>query len=354
MLDAHTRAPFGAQARIVKLVPMALYPPSRSERNGWVESLRGARNAVNAERPYAFTLEHEPNASGEIVPIATIFLTNKECPFRCVMCDLWQNTLKEEISAGQIPKQIEYALDQLPETRQVKLYNSGSFFDPAAIPVEDYEAIAARAGHFERIIVECHPAFLGERCRRFRDLCSGQLEVAIGLESTHEPTLRRLNKGMNLKQFERAAMFLKTENVALRVFLLIQPPFLPLDESSVWLRHSINYAQEHGATAISLIPTRAGNGAMERLEAMGDFKRPTLDTIEESLDWAIGLQKGRVFADLWDLEKFSNCAHCFDQRRDRLKSMNLSQTIIQKVNCGCNSASNEREFNESAPSLDLE
>jgi radical SAM enzyme (TIGR01210 family) len=327
----------------------ALYPPSRTERNAWVESLRGARNAVNTDRPYAFTLDHEPNASGEIVPIATIFLTNKECPFRCVMCDLWQNTLEEEISIGQIPKQIEYALDRLPEARQIKLYNSGSFFDAAAIPVEDYETIAARVGHFERIIVECHPAFLGERCRRFRNLCSGQLEVAIGLESAHESTLSRLNKGMDLKQFERAATFLGKENVALRVFLLIQPPFIAWDESSIWLRHSITYALEHGATAISLIPTRAGNGAMERLASGGDFRPPTLDTIEASLDWAIGLQKGRVFADLWDLEKFSDCPQCFDQRRERLKSMNLSQTIIQRVHCRSSSHPDERDINESAP-----
>ncbi|MDB6039472.1 MAG: putative Fe-S oxidoreductase [Verrucomicrobiales bacterium] len=332
----------------------ALYPPSRSERNAWVKSLRGARNVVNTDRPYAFTLDHEPNASGEVVPIATIFLTNKECPFRCVMCDLWQNTLEEKILTGQIPKQIEYALDRLPEARQVKLYNSGSFFDPAAIPVEDYEVIAARVRHFERVIVECHPVFLGDRCRRFRDLCSGQLEVAIGLESAHEPTLSRLNKGMDLKQFERAATFLKKENVALRVFLLIQPPFLSLEESSIWLRHSINYALEHGSTAISLIPTRAGNGAMERLGSNGDFRPPTLGTIEESLDWAIGLQKGRVFADLWDLKKFPNCPQCFDRRRDRLKSMNLSQTIIQRVNCGCGSDPNERDINESEPSPGLE
>ena len=35
---------------------------------------------------------------------------------------------------GDIPAQIAYALDQLPPARQIKLYNSGNFFDHQAIP----------------------------------------------------------------------------------------------------------------------------------------------------------------------------------------------------------------------------
>ncbi len=58
------------------------------------------------------------------------------------MCDLWRNTLTETVPRGAIPQQIDYALAQLPAARQIKLYNSGSFFDKQAIPPEDYEAIA--------------------------------------------------------------------------------------------------------------------------------------------------------------------------------------------------------------------
>ena len=60
------------------------------------------------------------------------------------MCDLWKNTLTETVPVGAIPAQIEYALARLPAARVIKLYNSGSFFDPRAIPVADYPAIARR------------------------------------------------------------------------------------------------------------------------------------------------------------------------------------------------------------------
>ena len=77
------------------------------------------------------------------------------------MCDLWRNTLTTSVSPGAIPAQIEFALSQLPAARELKLYNSGSFFDARAIPVEDHAAIAEQANTFERLIVESHPALVG-------------------------------------------------------------------------------------------------------------------------------------------------------------------------------------------------
>ena len=136
-----------------------------------------------------------------IKPVATIFLTNRECPFRCLMCDLWRNTLTETVPAGAIPAQIDHALRSLPPARQLKLYNSGSFFDPRAIPPEDYAAIAQRANRFERLIVENHPALIGDACLRFRDLLTGRLEVAMGLETVHPEVAAALNKRMTLEQF---------------------------------------------------------------------------------------------------------------------------------------------------------
>ena len=120
------------------------------------------------------------------------------------MCDLWRNTVKETVPAGAIPRQIDYALERLSAARQIKLYNSGSFFDPRAIPPGDYEAIARRLNAFERVIVECHPALVGDACLRFRDLIHGQLEVAMGLETAHPEILERLNKRMTLTKCSRS------------------------------------------------------------------------------------------------------------------------------------------------------
>jgi archaeosine synthase beta-subunit len=129
------------------------FPVSAAERDAWIVARRPERNVVDPFRPYAFLVEDERATWGEIVPVATIFLTNRECPWRCLMCDLWRNTLTESAPVGAIPTQIDYALQRLGAARQIKLYNSGSFFDSKAIPVADHTAIAERVAGFERVIV---------------------------------------------------------------------------------------------------------------------------------------------------------------------------------------------------------
>src|ERR1700761_5536840 len=90
------------------------YPENASERDAWVVGRRSERNSQDAQRPYSFFVEEERSAAGSIVPVATVFLTNKECPWRCVMCDLWRNTLTTTVPGGAIPQQIDFALDKLP------------------------------------------------------------------------------------------------------------------------------------------------------------------------------------------------------------------------------------------------
>ena len=309
------------------------YPEIQAARDEWILSRRPERNTLDPSRPYAVLVEDERSASGEIVPVATIFLTNRECPWRCLMCDLWKNTLTETVPTGAIPAQIDYALARLAPARQIKLYNSGSFFDPRAIPVEDYPAIVSRIAGFERVIVECHPALVGENCFRFKELLSGRLEVAMGLETVHPQILERLNKKMTTDQLAAAGRRLRERDIDLRVFILVKPPFMRDDEALHWAERSLDFAFDCGATAATLIPTRGGNGAMEELASLGDFSPPNLANLESALNYGIALGRGRVFADVWDLKPGSNCPHCHCARITRLREMNLRQQLLDPVVC---------------------
>jgi radical SAM enzyme (TIGR01210 family) len=217
--------------------------------------------------------------------------------------------------------------------RWIKLYNAGSFFDPNQIPPEDYAEIADALGGAERVVVECHPAFLGDRAVRFRDAADAELEVAIGLESVQPGVLERLNKGMTLRSFERAAEFLARERMSLRVFLMLRPPFTTEREGIEWARRSIDFAAGWGATACSVIPTRGGNGAME---ALGEaFQPPELRSLESVVEH--GLRSAtpagcRVFADLWNVERLFRC-RCAPRRAARLDEMNRTQRIPPAVEC---------------------
>ena len=315
----------------------AAYPVSPTARTRWILDRRPGRNVLDPWRPYAFVAETEASPYGATVDVATIFLTNRECPWRCVMCDLWRNTLEETVPEGAIAAQIVHALKNLPSITSahshLKLYNAGSFFDPRAIPPEEYPSIARLAAPFRRTIVECHPALVGPRCLPFRDLVSGRLEVAMGLETVHPEVLDRLNKRMTLEQFRRASDFLRKEGIDLRVFILVRPPWLSEREGVDWAMRSLDFAFDCGATVCSLIPTRPGNGAMESLKAAGEFTPPTLASLEAVLEYGLGCRAGRVFADLWDVETFIRCPECSDRRIRRIREMNATQHVPATLQC---------------------
>jgi uncharacterized Fe-S cluster-containing MiaB family protein len=362
-----------------------LYPESSSTRNVWIVQQRGPKNILDPWKPYAFFQEEEFGADGRPVATTTVLLTNKECPYRCLMCDLWRNTLDERVPPGAIPAQIRYALETSPRPRgcaspfsetergaytigralrsaaiactsiaergeeshvsthsaekaqgavrtQIKLYNAGSFFDTQAIPPEDYAEIAECVAGFDRVIVECHPLLIDESCLRFRDLLSGKLEIAIGLETVHALALEQLNKRFTVGQFRAAAGFLSRNGISLRVFLLLRPPFLSEAEGLTWARRSLETALQCGASVCCLIPTRGGNGAMETLASTGDFAPPDLKSLEAAVEYGLSLEQGRIFADLWDIEKFHSCL-CSPARTARLVHMNRTQQIPPPIHC---------------------
>jgi archaeosine synthase beta-subunit len=317
------------------------YPSGRAGRDRFVLERRPLRPQRDPLRHQGVLVEDERAADGTIARVATIFLTGRECPWRCVMCDLWRHTIADDTPAGALPEQLDDALAalQVPGSRpgHVKLYNASNFFDPRAVPEGDYDAIAARLTSFRHVIVESHPALVGKRLVRFVAALAraaagtepATLEVAIGLETAHPDVLRALNKGFTLEQFARAAERLRQERATLRAFVLVGVPFVAPAEQQEWTARSVSFAFDCGASVVSLIPTRPGNGALEALGATP----PDLTDLEAVFEHALPNAAGRLFADLWDLERFSRCCSCFGARQRRLHRMNLEQRVHPPVVC---------------------
>jgi radical SAM enzyme (TIGR01210 family) len=338
--------------------------------NREIEALRPARNGVDAERPYHFLHEREAGPFG-VETVNTLFLTGKECAFKCLMCDLWKNTLDGPTPPGAIPRQIDYALRRLPVADSIKLYNSSNFFDPKAVPVSDYPAILERVRGYRRVIVENHPRLIGDNCLHFRDGLrhdrsggpGATLEIAMGLETIHPVALPAMNKQLTPADFQRAAGFLIAHGIRVRAFVLLNPPYITDPREGIrWAVETVRFAFECGAQCCSIIATRPGNGIMETLQAAGDYVPPTLEALEEVFASCLALahenvtlhhatpcsadtrtsaaaepQRRLVFVDTWDIGFLSACPACFEARKNRLDAMNLTQTIHQPIACICHS-----------------
>lgn len=301
----------------------------------WILSHRGTKNKVDPARPYAWLAEKERTVAGAVEDTGIIFLTNMECPYHCLMCDLWKNTTDVPAPPGAIAIQIEWALENMPGVKHLKLYNSGSFFDERAIPEEDYKKIASLVSSMETVIVECHPNMVDERCLRFRDMLKPDLHIAIGLETVNSEILQRLNKKMTPEDFRSSVNYLTANRILSRAFILLRPPFMSESEGIYWAEKSIDFAFDAGIECCTVIPVRGGNGALEELMKSGHFSIPDITSLENVLEYGIGLKKGRVFADTWDLSLFSKCDKCLELRTERLTQMNLRQKILTPVGCSC-------------------
>src|SRR5262249_36758900 len=110
-------------------------------------------------------------------------------------------------------------------------------------------------------------------------------------------------------------------------------PWLSEAEGLEWAKRSLDFAFECGASVCSLIPTRAGNGAMEALAASGEFAEPSIGSLESALEYGLSLGSGRVFGDLWDIGRFRRGPACAEAGIGRVRAMNAAQRVLEAIRC---------------------
>ncbi len=292
-----------------------------------IRSLRPPKVHVSAHKAQGALLEEERRPDGKIERALTVFLTGAECPFTCSFCDLWQWTIDGPTPPGALISQLESVLQALdgPVPDRLKIYNASNFFDQRAVPSKDLLGIARLSASLAAVTVESHANTIGANTLAFARQISGRLEVAVGLETIHPVAATYLNKRLDLARFDRAARFLSENGLDLRVFVLLGAPYVPAEESVAWTVRTVEYAVERGASVVSIIPVRGGNGEMERLQGLGHFTPPTLSQLEESLDLSMQFTNTVVTADLWDIERLPACEHCRAERVERLRCTGSSR-----------------------------
>ena len=300
-----------------------------------IRGLRTPKAYVDPFRAHGSVREKERRPAGNIEETLTVFLAGAECPFACSFCDLWKWTIDGPTPPGALTTQLENALASLegPLPHRVKLYNASNFFDPRAVPVADLTGIASLLQSFDGVTVESHASTIGRRAVAFSRSISPRLEVAMGLETIHPRALAESNKRLDLARFDRAAAFLRQNEIDVRVFVLLGAPFVPLSETVEWTIRSVEYAAQRGASIVSIVPVRGGNGELERLQSLGDFTPPTLAQLEQALSESQRFSELVVTADLWDVDRLPACSRCKAERVARLSRANLTGRLEGTLSC---------------------
>lgn len=299
-----------------------------------VLAARGPKNPVVPQTTPLVVTESEPDADLQLRSATTVFLLGKECPFRCLMCDLWRNTTDQRTEPGSLVRQLAAVLPSITHRDTIKLYNASNFFDPQAVPTTDLADLAALVRDFKCVVVENHPKLIGPAVRAFADQINGQLQVAMGLETSDPERLSWLNKQMTVADYDLACRKLLDWGMSIRTFLLLPAPGVPPADMVSHTLASVRHALAMGSDVTSLIPLRSGNGILDQLISGGSVTLATGAILMQTFEQALHLPRQRcqrVLLDLWDLEKFFHTQGSLHALRERLMNFNSRQCVDAEI-----------------------
>ncbi len=260
----------------------------------------------------------------------------------CTMCgyvyDSWNNSQEE------ILHQFKAALKSLGNIEYLKIFNSGSFFDPAEISQDTAKKIFSEINKLEtrQVQVESRPEFITEYALAAKDELNAELEVGVGLETTSDYIRENcINKNFALGDFKIALKTCRDSGVKVKAYLLVKPPFLSEKEAISDAVNSAVEAYKLGVSRISFNPLNVQKATLaEYLWRKGEYSPPWLWSIVEILEktrrkvkipvlshpTAAGKQRGA-----------HNCGECDSKVYHGIINFSATQKgeHLESLNCNC-------------------
>ena len=212
------------------------------------------------------------------------------------MCDLWQHTTERDTPPGAIagadpwratpPRAIARA-PSITSSSTTPAVSSIRAPCPTrtTMPSPPPGRLLARDRRIPPVAGRCPHEPLARLAAPRRQKPAPALEVAMGLETAHPEALERLNKRMTVDEFVAPPVAWQSLGVALRVFLLVSPPFVPAAEQDEWLLRSIDVALR--LRRLGRFADSDANRKRRDRRARGakdPFQPPTLADLERSFD----------------------------------------------------------------------
>jgi archaeosine synthase beta-subunit len=291
----------------------------------------------------------EPEALGrERVPAFVLILRTRGCYWAdlkgCSMCGYAKDTLGRSATPAELTEQLERALARYRDEPYVKLYTSGSFLDDREVDPASRETIVrAFAGRARRLLFETLPEFATEEhVAPLREAFPGELEVALGLETT-DPTIlaRFVHKSAAPSEYLDAADRLRRLGARAKAYLLLKPPYLTEGEAVDDVVRSVEAAAPH-FDALSINPVHIQNGTVvEWLYHRRRYRPPWL--------WSLvsALQRGAAVRGTSRLVSFPtagglprgphNCGRCDAEVLRAIEAASLDQAFsgLDGLQCAC-------------------
>ncbi len=291
----------------------------------------------------------EPEAIGaDRVPAFVLILHTRGCYWAdqkgCSMCGYAKDTLGRSATPAELASQLTRALGHYRGEPYVKIYTSGSFLDDREVDPESRAGVVrAFAGSARRLLFETLPEFATDaNVAPLREAFRGELEVALGLESTDPVVLAKyVHKNAPPSEYLAAGDRLRALGVRAKAYLLLKPPYLSESESVDDVVRSIGEASGH-FDALSVNPVHIQNGTVvEWLYRRGRYRPPWLWSVVEALRNGApvrGAARLVSFPTAGGLPRGPhNCGRCDARVLAALEAASLDQSFgaLDALDCAC-------------------
>ena len=223
--------------------------------------------------------------------IITMVLPTRGCSWAlsesggCSVCGYVNDSSRDRpIPSEHILEQIHHALNKVVPTKpiELKLFNSGSFFDENDVPRNLRLQILDLIKKTPEVIllsVESRPEYLLNQQKIIdetnRLLKPIELEIGIGLESSNSAILKDCwNKGFSIEDYKKSVEIAHSQNIRIKTYILIKPPFLTEAEAIYDSIMTTFEAVKIGTDVVSFNPCNIQNGTLVHELAKKDRYQP--------------------------------------------------------------------------------
>lgn len=234
---------------------------------------------------------------GQILDTLTVIFRSGGCSWnRCRMCgyrhERYPDLPRDELAERMI-RQVRWVKENFSDEdyQVLKIFTSGSFFDPDEVPPAVRRAVA-EAFRGKVVIAETRPEYVEiDALREFREgidtgAWTRPLSVAVGLETTNDLIRERsIDKGFSYADFLRAATVAHAAGAGMKAYLLMKPPFLTEREARDDMIRSIKDIASVADSISMNLCTVQSRTEVERLWKQQAYRPPYLWSV---LDVLIG------------------------------------------------------------------
>ncbi len=285
----------------------------------------------------------------EVVDTFVIIFKTKGCSWAlesgCSMCGYFNDSAFEDISGKDLLSQFENAMQKYNGERFVKIFTSGSFLDEKEISVNVRKKILKKLYETaDKVSVESRPEYItNESLSKIKDLYKNKIfEIGIGLETADNFIREKIiNKGFTFEDYTKAADIMKKNNVQLKTYALIKPPFLSEKQAIEDSLETVEKIKDI-TDIVSFNPVNVQRNTYVRyLWNRKMYRPPWLFSIIEILEKSKKIAPNvRIKCDIvggGNIRGAHNCRKCDKQFLKSISDFSLKQDtkIFKNLKCNC-------------------